>query len=53
MQTNKIILYVLSGLLALAGAFILFDKETNNLWSLLPFSLSVIIALLNKFKKVN
>jgi len=53
MQTNKIILYVLSGLLVSAGVFMLLDKETNSLWSILPFSLATIIALLNKFKKVN
>lgn len=53
MQTDKIILYVLSGLLTAGGVFMLLDKETNSLWSILPFGLATIIALLNKFKKVN
>jgi F0F1-type ATP synthase assembly protein I len=53
MQKSKILLYIIAGLLVSAGAFMLLDKETNSLWSLLPFSLGVIIALLNKFKKIN
>jgi hypothetical protein len=51
-QTNKIILYIAAGLLVSAGIFILLDNETNKLWSLLPFSLGLTIALLNKFEKI-
>jgi hypothetical protein len=53
---DKLILYGLSILLLCGGIFMLIDSssgEYNPLWSILPFGLSITIALLATFKKVN
>lgn len=53
-DVNKILLYVLSIVLLLSTiVMITTTSGLEKLWGLLPFTLGVLIFLLNKFKKIN